>query len=188
MATEHLLVVRKALKARKPHFVRQNSWKRKNSRISAPKWRRPKGLHSKMREKRHGNLKTPSQGYRSPRVVRGFDGSGMRTVLVSSPAQLASVRDGGVVIASGVGMRKRLLIIKESLKMGLRIIGIDAESFVKAAEALLEKRKKAGASVPVGKVAASKAASKAAVSGELSEEDKRLQEKKSAEKIITRRV
>src|SRR3989338_3699172 len=152
MTTGHLLNVRKALKARKPLFVRQNSWKRKNSRISAPKWRRPKGLHSKMREKRRGNLKTPSQGYRSPRGVRGFDASGVRAVLVSSPAGLASVGDGGVVIASGVGMRKRLLIIKEAVKQRLKIIGVDAASFVRDAEALLEERRKSKASVSVEKV------------------------------------
>ena len=76
---------------------------------------------------------------------------------------------------------------KEAVKQRLKIIGVDAASFVRDAEALLEERRKSKASVSVEKVSP-KSVAKVAVSDELSEEDKRLQEKKSAEKIITRRV
>ena len=46
---QRLLELRKRIKRKKPEFIRQDAHKKKSLES---KWRKPKGLHSKMREKR----------------------------------------------------------------------------------------------------------------------------------------
>ena len=69
MAEENLLQLRKRIKAKKPNFVRQDSHKQKEVK---KKWRKPKGMQSKMRLKKKGYRKSVSIGYGSPKKVNGF--------------------------------------------------------------------------------------------------------------------
>ena len=116
-----LLELRRALKAKKPAFVRQESWR--YLRIN-PSWRRPHGIHSKMRESVGGHLPLVKVGYRGPRAVRGLHPSGYDEVLVHNPAELAGLnpRRHAVRIASTVGARKREEIIRGARALGLRIL------------------------------------------------------------------
>ena len=65
---------------KKPKFVRQDYTKKK---ALGAKWRRTKGLHSKIRERRAGHEKRASIGYGSPKKTRHLDSSGLRKVLIS---------------------------------------------------------------------------------------------------------
>ena len=106
-----LLAVRKAIKARKPTFVRQDAHKK--NEIKRTGWRRPRGIHSKMREGRRGYRRKISIGWKSPAQVRGMDRTGLQPVLiyrVSDLERLTSTTQGGI-IASRVGGRKRLAIL-----------------------------------------------------------------------------
>ena len=67
-----LLQVRKELKERKPEFIRQDNPKRKKLNY---KWRKPKGIHSKMRHNRRGKRGSPSPGYGSPNEIKGYHGT-----------------------------------------------------------------------------------------------------------------
>ncbi len=105
MNTEALLKLRKHLKQRKPYFLRQD--KKRKKRVKG-KWRRPRGHHSKIREKRKGHLNPPSTGYRSPSAVRGLDATGKIPLIVSTITHLAHARPNHtVVIAHTVGQRKK---------------------------------------------------------------------------------
>ena len=132
--------IRKEKKAGKPAFITQDSWKR--GRVSGNSWRRPRGLHSKMRLKKSGNPKSPSQGYRSPKAMRTLTPAGTRAVVVSSVKGLALAEGKDVIISSTVGNRKKLDIIKAASEKKLAIINLNAEEFVKKIAAAMEERKK----------------------------------------------
>ncbi|MGC8555854.1 MAG: 50S ribosomal protein L32e [Conexivisphaera sp.] len=116
-----LLDIRRSSKARKPRFVRQESWRYLRIR---PSWRRPRGIHSKMREGVGGHLPLVRVGYGSPRAVRGLHPSGYEEALVHNPGELAGLdpRRHAVRIASTVGGRKREEIIRRARALGLRIL------------------------------------------------------------------
>ncbi|MFP3283017.1 MAG: 50S ribosomal protein L32e [Nitrososphaeria archaeon] len=116
-----LLQLRRAVAARRPRFVRQESWMFLRIR---PSWRRPHGIHSKMREGVGGHPPLVRIGYRGPAAVRGLHPSGYEDVLVHNPEELAGLDPGvhAVRIASTVGGRKREEIIRRARALGLRIL------------------------------------------------------------------
>ena len=58
----------KITRKEKPNFVRQDTNKTKRLKKN---WRRPRGFHSKIRLNKKGHAKSPSQGYRNPKEIRG---------------------------------------------------------------------------------------------------------------------
>ena len=84
--TQQLIELRKAIKEKKPIFIRQDNPKRKKLSY---KWRKPKGIHSKIRHHFKGRRKMPSPGYKSPAAVRGFHSSGLKIVYVFTPTDVA---------------------------------------------------------------------------------------------------
>jgi large subunit ribosomal protein L32e len=116
----HLLRIRRRQKAKKPEFIRQESWRYKRVK---PSWRRPKGIDSKMRLKLKGRPKVVDVGYRSPKAVRGLSSSGSSELLVYNPKDLDNATPSQVVrIAHTVGRRKRLAIVEKAKALNLRII------------------------------------------------------------------
>ena len=69
-----LLDKRRRIKKKKPDFIMQSAHKK--SRLEQ-KWKRPRGIDSKMRLNLKGHQKCVEVGYRSPRAVRGLDKSGL---------------------------------------------------------------------------------------------------------------
>ena len=136
---KELLTLRKAKKEKKPVFNHQDSWKRKRL---PKKWRKPKGMHSKMRMKFKGNPRLPSQGYRSPRQVRGLHGLGVDTILVRSLKQLESLASGAIIIASSIGARKKLEMIKKAEEKKLSIVNLDPDEYGKKVKRSIEERSK----------------------------------------------
>lgn len=166
-------------KPRKPIFIVQDHNKRK---LLPKKWRRPRGLHSKMRRKLRGYSKSPSQGYRAPKVIRGLH-TGLATVVVHSLKQIDSVNGKSIVIGSTVGMKKKIEIIKEAAAKNVRIANINVDEFLKQAGKNLEERKKKKTKTvakPAPEDVKPKTESKA------TEEEKQKAAKKEAEKIITK--
>jgi len=119
-AREQALELRARLKAKKPRFRRQESWRYK--RVSQI-WRKPDGIDSKMRIRKKGWPKIVEVGYRGPRKARGLHPSGYREVLVRNVDDLAKIdpKVQAVRIAHTVGMKKRAEI---SLRAGERHIHI----------------------------------------------------------------
>lgn len=181
-----LLELREMKKSKKPVFIARDSQRRKE--VVQDSWRRPRGKQSKTRLHHAGNPKMPSQGYRSPREVRGFHKLGLKSVVVASLKQLDSIKDEGIIIASSVGIKKRLEILKAAAAKKITILNIDAQAFIKKAEeAFAERKKKKAASAPKTPAKQEKAQSAKEEKTEESEEEKRKAEKKEMEKIITKR-
>lgn len=104
--------VRKAMRTRaekknlQPFFIRQES--RRYKRLGL-KWRRPKGIHSKMRQHWSYRTNVVSIGYRGPKAARGLHPSGFREVIVHNVKELDTVdpKTQAIRIARTVGSKKR---------------------------------------------------------------------------------
>ena len=116
-----LLEKRKKISARRPNFVRQESWRYKRVKKS---WRKPKGIDNKMQEKRKGYPSMVSIGYRGPKAVRGLHPSGYQVVHVANIYELDEVDKDteAVMIRRTVGMRKRQHIIDTASDLGLKVL------------------------------------------------------------------
>jgi len=134
-----LLELRKS--QRKPKFIRQDAHKKK--RVGT-KWRRPKGIQSKMRLKLKGYRRSISTGYKAPVAVRGLHKSGLLPIRIDTLTKLDTIdkEKQGIIIAKQVGLRKKVLIIKQAQTMGIRILNIkNIEDILKKTKELQEKKK-----------------------------------------------
>lgn len=130
MLSAKLLEVRRAVKRRKPNFQIQNSNDPKKRWPG--RWKRPKGLQSKMRERRKGNPKYIEPGYGSPVEVKGATADGLFPVVVSNVSALGRVREGeGVVISATVSVRKKAGIAKAAAERKLKLLNFNAEEMAK---------------------------------------------------------
>jgi len=120
---EKALKLRKRVKAKKPDFVRQESWRYKRLKEN---WRRPRGIDNKMRRKIKGWPATVSVGYRGPKAARGLHPSGYEEVLVHSLSELRGVnpKTQAIRIAHTVGKRKRARILVEARKKKIKILNL----------------------------------------------------------------
>jgi large subunit ribosomal protein L32e len=87
-------------------------------------WRMPRGLHSKKRIQKKAKGPLPTPGFGSPVAVRGMHPSGFREVRVFTVSELEGLDPSAdaVRIGASVGNRKRLLLQKEALAAGLKIL------------------------------------------------------------------
>ncbi len=118
------LAAREAKQRKNPAFRRQEWFRYKKLGGKTAPWRRPRGIHSKMR--RHYKYRPPVVriGYRTPTEARGLHPSGFEEILVYRPedlegvdAKLQAVRVGGTV-----GGRKAALIEAKADEMGIRVL------------------------------------------------------------------
>lgn len=189
--------LRNALKAKKPHFRNHNSHKIKRATNA---YRRPKGLQNKMRLNHKSYSRQVSIGFRSPVEARGMTRDGLWPVVVANVKQLAELEAGkhGVVLASGLGMRKRAAIAQEAAKLKLTVINCaDPAKYAAKVEKLVidrhlrrEKHKQDQAEA-VKKAekkekAAEKKEEKKAEKSESTEEAKET-EKKELDKVLTKK-
>ncbi|ABW00866.1 50S ribosomal protein L32e [Caldivirga maquilingensis] len=96
-------------------------------RLEDSPWRRPKGIDNKIRMKRKGYPPMVNVGYRGPRGVRGIHPSGFIEVIVHNPEELSRVNPEtqAIRIASTVGVRKRIEIIREAVRRGIKVLNVD---------------------------------------------------------------
>jgi large subunit ribosomal protein L32e len=87
-------------------------------------WRRPRGIHSKIRIRKKGKIKMPSVGYGAPKELRFLHPSGLKEVLVSNLKDLEKVdpKTQEIRIAHTVGEKKRKEIIKKAEEMKIKIL------------------------------------------------------------------
>ena len=118
---KQLLAIKKEKKARAPEFIRQDSWLRLKIG-NKPRWRRPKGKHSKMRENRIGKHPRVEIGYRNPALVRGLTLTGMSPKLIHNVAELQRLNKQTdiAIVSATVGLRSKLEIAKKALELGIR--------------------------------------------------------------------
>ena len=112
-------------KKQKPLFRAQNSWRFK--RVDS-RWRRPRGIDSKMREKLKGHPKLVNIGYRSSKILRDKYYSEKKGLLdefiVSNMADLDLVlpHKHVVRIDGNLGQRKKEKLFQEAISWGLTVI------------------------------------------------------------------
>jgi len=116
---ERLLRVRIRQKSKKPEFNCHDSHKKKRLATS---WRKPQGLHNKLRRQIAAKGKLVKPGFGSPKAVRGFHPCGLPEVLVNNVAELQKAQGSAVRIASAVGMKKRLEIQAKAAEAGLKVL------------------------------------------------------------------
>lgn len=121
-ALARALSLRAQKRRRNPKFRRQDYWIRQ--RLQATGWRRPRGLHSKMRQHYAYRQNVVSIGFRTPKAARHLHPSGFEEVLVSSARELEGLdpKRQAVRIAHGVGMRKRQALEARADELGLRVL------------------------------------------------------------------
>jgi|GEM_PF-195404 len=104
--------VKKALKYRafkknkQPHFIRQEG--HRYAKLG-DKWRKPRGMHSKMRQHWGYRVNVVSIGFRGPRAARGLHPSGFQEVLVHNVMDLEKIdpKVQAIKIGRTVGSKKR---------------------------------------------------------------------------------
>lgn len=87
------------------------------------RWVKPKGRDNKMRLKMKGYPPVVEVGYRTPKSIRGLHPSGLEPVVVSSADELDRLDPGRhvIYIASTVGARKRIEILRRAYDKGFRV-------------------------------------------------------------------
>jgi large subunit ribosomal protein L32e len=117
------LVIRRQIKKRTPHFLRDEGFRYKR----IPKnWRRPTGYTSKLRI----NLKyRPSKvrvGFRAPKIVRGLHASGFKEIIIHTIKELETIdpKKQAVRIGGTVGTKKRLEIAKRADELDIRVLNM----------------------------------------------------------------
>ncbi len=136
------LKLRKEIKSRKPDFIKQDAHKK--ARLSKS-WRKPRGRQSKMRLNMRGYRRGVAHGFGSPAEVKGAHPTGFMPIMTHNAEGLSSVDavKEGIVIASTVGKRKKIEIIKKALEMKIKVLNLkDPAKFVADIEAALDSRKK----------------------------------------------
>ena len=122
MSKSVLLITRNKMKAKKPKFERQDVNIFRQFRGT---WRKPKGIHSKLRRGFKGHKASPSIGYSGPKSVKGLTRDGLLPVLVSNIKELDKInQDCAVVIGHCVGTKKRLQILNKAKEKKIRILGV----------------------------------------------------------------
>lgn len=119
-----LLELRRRIKASKPSFRRGELYKHgKRYKKLEDKWRKPKGRHSKLRQKRRHGGAMPHPHFGAPLIVRGMHPSGLREKLVFRTADLEGIDPTtyGARISSTVGAKKRALIFQIAKERKIRV-------------------------------------------------------------------
>ena len=106
---------------KKPTFLRQLA---KSHKRLGMKWRKPRGLQSKLREHRKGKGFRPSVSYAKPKSLRYLHPSGLKEVLVHNVKDLEKVNAGkeAARINSTVGKKKRKDILKKAEEMKIKVL------------------------------------------------------------------
>ena len=119
--TAEELAKRAVISGRRPAFKRQE-WFR-YARLGE-KWRKPKGIHSKMKRRLKRRQPLADIGFRGPASVRGLHPSGFEEVLVYNVDGLEDIdpKVQAVRIGGTVGTKKRMAIEDRATELGIRVL------------------------------------------------------------------
>jgi large subunit ribosomal protein L32e len=119
--TADALAVRAIVSGRRPAFKRQE-WHRYSK--LGEKWRKPKGIHSKMKRRLKRRPPMVDIGFRGPASVRGLHPSGFEEVLIYNVDGLEAIdpKVQAVRIGGSVGTKKRIAIEDRAAELGIRVL------------------------------------------------------------------
>lgn len=115
------LAKRAVISGNRPAFKRQE-WFRYQKLGDA--WRRPRGIHSKMRRGMKRRPPMVEIGYRGPALVRDLHPSGFEDVLVYNVEGLENLdpKTQAARIGGTVGVKKRIAIENRAKELGIRVL------------------------------------------------------------------
>lgn len=186
MTTKKLLTLRKEISKRRPEFVMQDQHKRPDLQI---RWRKPKGMHSKMRHGVWGRPASVNVGYRGPVEVRGLHNSGLAMVLVQNAEQAARLdsKTQGAVIAH-VGGKKKTQILQACKQKGITVLNVkNVDQEIQKLTDAVSARKEAKKTADQRKASKVKTAPKKEEKKETEEPVTKEQERKEMEKVLTKK-
>lgn len=187
MDNKKLLDFKTKKKAGNPKFRRQDDYKKK--RLKASSWRKPRGWDSKLR-KRMQAQPVVDAGYGSPKELRGMHKSGLWIIVIKTVEDLKSLdpKKHGIVVSGKLGDKKKLVLLKEAAKAKFRVLNIkDPESYVKAKESLIAKKKETKEVKEDKAKKEAKPSDSESIEDKLSEEDKKKLEKKEIDRLLTKK-
>src|SRR3989338_6289310 len=94
-------------------FLRPNYGRKSRERIGRS-WRTCRGIDNKKRLKLKYMGASPSIGHRNAKATRHLHPLGLPEILVHNASQLEGAKNVLVRMASGVGVKKRALIVKKA--------------------------------------------------------------------------
>jgi large subunit ribosomal protein L32e len=109
------------LEKKKGKFKRQNFGKKKRV---PDKWRTPRGIDSGHRIDEKHKPAHPRSGYMTPKKVKGLDVTGYKPIRIFNVAGLEGLdpKTEAILIASAVGMKKRIEIQKAAQQKNIQIL------------------------------------------------------------------
>ena len=119
--TTDALAKRAVISGRRPAFKRQEWFRYAKLGES---WRRPKGIHSKMKRNLKRRPPVVDIGFRGPAEVRGLHPSGFEEVMVYNVEGLEGIdpKAQAVRIGGTVGTKKRIVIQERADELGIRVL------------------------------------------------------------------
>jgi large subunit ribosomal protein L32e len=119
--TADALAKRAVISGRRPAFKRQE-WFRYSK--LGEKWRKPKGIHSKMKRRLKRRPPMVDIGYRGPAAVRNLHPSGFEEVMVYNVEGLEGIdpKTQAARIGGTVGTKKRIAIEDRADELGIRVL------------------------------------------------------------------
>ncbi len=135
-----LLKVRKKLSQNRPKFNAFESWR--FVKIKS-RWKKPRGIDNKMRTNEKGWPKVANIGWGGPAAVRGLHPTGKEDVLIHNVSDLKTIDKDTQVARIGrtVGGKKRVHILEEAKKLGVKILNSGAKPKPSDFEKLEEEKK-----------------------------------------------
>ena len=120
-ATADALAKRAMISGRRPAFKRQE-WFRYSK--LGEKWRKPKGIHSKMKRQLKRRPPMVDVGFRGPVAARDLHPSGFEEVMVYNVDGLENIdpKKQAVRIGGTVGTKKRMAIEDRADELGIRVL------------------------------------------------------------------
>jgi len=137
-------IIRDVLKKRKKVFLRQDHQKKKKLRKV---WRYPRGIHSKLRHRLRGYGIIVKPGYKTPKILRERTIDGYKIFTIKNKNDLEIIKKLSkddkiaVRIASKIGNKKRIALLEEIKKTGLKCDFNIEKQLLKIKKELEEKKK-----------------------------------------------
>lgn len=122
---------------RKIKFLRRTSSrlsKLGRKRKAKQVWRKPKGRHNKMREKRRGY----------PAVVKiGYRRSNRKSLItIHNIKELEKAKEKGIIVVGKIGKKKKLEIAKKAREKGIKIQNLNIDKFLEENKPKITENKK----------------------------------------------
>jgi ribosomal protein L32E len=120
----------------RPKFVRKEAHKKSKLGKNRPKlmkWRRQKGRHSKIREKRKGYTGRPIIGYGSKKSGRHLINNKMPKMIFNLN-DLEKLNENEIAIIAHTSKKNKILIAKKAVEKNIKILNLDSKTFLEKNE------------------------------------------------------